>query len=179
MKHLSKTYDIVVNDINQLPTDSTYNVLDSTYYIDDDIFANIIYMPTEPTQGSSKPADKNMSIIIDHLYYENREEILQQNKHKFIIAVIRFNTDNNKEILYTNSYFNLLESADEYNKLPMNNPMHHYEIFNYKTEKFEVFITKDSAIEKLLEYIDKFIIECKSHIVKKFLTKEEFIEYIK
>ena len=182
IKNLSKTYDIVVNDINQLPTDSTYNVLDSTYYIDEEIFANIIYMPSGLVQGSQdsfKPTKENMAIVIDNLYHENRDEILQQNKDKFIIAVVRHNTDNSKEILYTNSYLNLLESADEYNKLPNNNPIHHYEIFNYKTDKFEIFITKDNAIAKLLEYIDNFIIEHKPNIVKRFLTKQEFLEFIK
>lgn len=179
VKNLSKTYDIVISNINKLPIGLTHQLVDSTYCVNGTLFANILIMPIGLAQGSSNQIDQNMSTIVDDLYSSNHEEILLQNKNKFIIAVIQFKLDGTKEVLYANSYVNLLNDEIEYQKLLANNPMHHYEIFNYETDKFEIFITKESAIAKLLEYIDNFIIEHKPNIVKRFLTKEEFLEFIK
>jgi hypothetical protein len=179
VKNLSKTYDIVISNINKLPMDLTHHLVNSTYFVNGTLFANIFIMPFELAQGSSNQIDQHMSNTVDNLYNNNHEKILLQNKNKFIIAVIQFKPDGSKEVLYANSYVNLLNDETEYQKLLATSPMHHYEIFNYKTGTFDIFITKDLAIEKLVEYIDEFIIEYKPNIVKKFLVKEEFLEYIK
>jgi hypothetical protein len=116
--------------------------------------------------------------LVEILYHNSHEEILSQNKNKFIITMIQFKPDNTKDVLYANSYLNLLKDSTEYNKL-QDSPWHHYEILNYHTGKFEVHIKCDSAIEKLNQYMNEFITEYRPNIVKEFSTKEQFLEYIK
>lgn len=172
IKNLSTVYTIVVSSLSELPSDGIYSIYLDKFYVNDILFANIIHMPTELS------TQENMISVVDTLYQYNREEILVRNKSKFIIAVIQFKSDRSKDVLYTNSYLNLLSNATDYNKLLSNSPMHHYEILNYKTEKFEVYIKKEDAINKLNQYMNEFIVDYKSNIVKEFSTKEEFLTYI-
>jgi hypothetical protein len=147
-----------------------------TFDIKDKVFANIMYMPTSAIAGIT--IEQNLLSTVDMLYESNREQILSQNKNKCIIAMIQFNPDNTKDVLYANSYLNLLKDSTEYNKL-QDSPWHHYEILNYHTGKFEVHIKRDDAIQKLNQYINEFVVEYRPNIVKEFSTKEQFLEYIK
>jgi len=156
IKNLSTTYTIVTTTLDEVPQDTTYQ---------------IIHMPIGYKSDELKK-------IIDRLYHTNYEEILLENKNKFVIAMIQFKSDNTKDVLYANSYLNLLKDSVEYNKL-QDSPWHHYEILNYHTGKFEVHIKRDSAIEKLNQYMNEFVTEYRPNIVKEFSTKEEFLEYIK
>ena len=156
IKNLSTTYNVIATTLDEVPQDTTYQ---------------IIHMPIGYKSEELKK-------IIDRLYYNNYEEILLQNKNKFVIAMIQFKSDNTKDVLYANSYLNLLKNSTEYNKL-QDSPWHHYEILNYHTGKFEVHIKRDDAIEKLNQYMDEFVVEYRPNIVKEFITKEQFLEYIK
>lgn len=172
VEHLSKTRDIVVSDINVIPTSIKHELLDSSrYFINKILYANITHMPATLSQ-------QDLLSIIDILYQSNSDEILLQNKNKFVIAMIQFKSDNTKDVLYANSYLNLLKDSVEYNKL-QDSPWHHYEILNYHTGKFEVHIKRDDAIEKLNQYMNEFGVEYRPNIVKEFITKEQFLEYIK
>jgi hypothetical protein len=170
VEHLSKIRDILVSDINLLPTTVNYKLIDtSKYFVNNILFANVIHFPLDSTSDLPR--------LLDILYLENREEILLQNKNKFIITMIQFKPDNSKDVLYANSYLNLLQGSIEYNKL-QDSPWHHFEILNYHTGKFEVHIKHDSAVEKLNQYMNEFVIEYKPNIVKEFPTKEHFMDYI-
>jgi len=160
--------------INYLYTNSThiYDAATGAYFINGIIFANVVYPPTGPDSSA------NIQSIIDYMYHSNRQQILLNNKNKFIITIVQFKSDNTKDLLYANSYLNLIEDEVEYTKLLQDSPWHHYEILNYKTEKFEVHIKCDDAIQKLNQYIDEFVIEYRPNIVKEFLYKKEFLEYI-
>jgi hypothetical protein len=171
VEHLSKTRDIVVSDINIIPTTLNYELLDfSRYFVNKILFANVTHFPINDATA--------LPMTLDMLYLENREQIMSQNKNKFIIAMIQFKPDNTKDVLYANSYINLLKDSTEYNKL-QDSPWHHYEILNYHTSKFEVHIKRDSAIQKLNQYMNEFVTEYRPNIVKEFVNKEEFLEYIK
>jgi len=176
IKNLSTTYNIVTTNLGDLPQDNTYNIVDNKFTINGIVFANIFSMPTNI---SGEVLQQNLLSVIDSIYDTNREEILQQNKNKFIITVIQFKPDNSKDVLYANSYINLLNNITEYDKLLTDSPWHHYEILNYHTDKFEVHIKYDDAIQKVNQYINEFLTEYRSTIVKEFFTKEEFIEYTK
>lgn len=176
IKNLSTTYTIVSSSLSDLPLDDTYNMNNGTFDIKDKVFANIMYMPTSAIAGIT--IEQNLLSTVDMLYESNREQILLQNKNKFIIAIIQFKPDNTKDVLYANSYLNLLKDSVEYNKL-QDSPWLHYEILNYHTGKFEVHIKRDDAIEKLNQYMNEFAVEYRPNIVKEFITKEQFLEYIK
>ena len=173
IKNLSTAYTIVVSSLSELPSDGIYSIYLDKFYVNDILFANIIHMPTELN------TQDNMLSVVELLYQSNREEILLRNKSKFIIAVIQFKPDNSKDVLYATPYINILNSATEYNKLLSDRPWHHYEILNYHTGKFEVYIKKEDAIQKLNQYMNEFITEYRPNIVKEFATKEQFLEYIK
>ena len=173
IKNLSTAYTIVVSSLSELPSDGIYSIYLDKFYVNDILFANIIHMPTELN------TQDNMLSVVETLYQSNRKEILLQNKNKFIIAVIQFKPNSNKDVLYANSYLNLLNDASDYNKLLTDNPMHHYEILNYKSGKFEVFVRKKDAVAKLNQYIDEFVVDYKLNIVKEFENKDEFLQYLK
>jgi hypothetical protein len=156
IKNLLTTYSVIATTLDEVPQDTTYQV---------------IHMPIGYKSDELKK-------IIDRLYYNNYEEILLENKNKFVIAMIQFKSDNTKDVLYANSYLNLLKDSVEYNKL-QDSPWHHYEILNYHTGKFEVYINRDGAIEKLNQYMNEFVTEYRPNIVKEFVTSEQFLEYIK
>ena len=156
IKNLSTTYNVIATTLDEVPQDTTYQ---------------IIHMPIGYKYEELKK-------IIDRLYYNNYEEILLKNKNKFVIAMIQFSYDNIKDVLYANSYLNLLKDSNEYNKL-QDSPWHHYEILNYHTGKFEVHIKRDDAMQKLNQYMNEFVVEYRLNIVKEFVTKEQFLEYIK
>lgn len=157
IKHLSNTYTVVAETLAEIPYDTKYQ---------------ITHMPIGSTHDELM---KN----VDMLYLHNREEILNNHKNKFTIAMVQLKPDNTKDVLYANSYLNLLNETVEYQKLKDDSPMHHYEILNFHTNKFEVHIKREDAIAKLNQYMNEFVNEYKPNIVKEFITKEKFLEYIK
>jgi hypothetical protein len=176
IKNLSTTYSIVTNKLFDLPQDETYAIVDNKFIINGIIFANIF---STPRDINSETLQHNLSSTIDSIYDTNYKEILQQNKNKFIITAIQYKPDKSKDVLYGTSYLNILNNTIEYSRLLSDSPWHHYEILNYHTGKFEEYIKKEDAIDKLKEYVNEFLIEYKPTIVKEFSTKKEFIEYIK
>lgn len=182
IKHLSKTYDIIVSSLSDLYLNELYQIQitdqGQQYTLSGKLFANVIYMPSGPTEGIWKPTEQNKILIANDLYEQNRSEILDENKNKFIIAVVKLLPDNTKEILYINSYLSLLNNTDEYNKLLSDSPYHHYEIYNYKTNEFDVFIKRDDAIQQLNDFTNQFVFEYKTNIVLEFSSSQDFLSYI-
>lgn len=178
VKHLSKTYDIVVSAAEDLPINDTYSIARHDDHVDylrgDKLFANILTVPSVV----SSLEDNAIRQIATQLYSINQDLILTDNKYKFIIAAVSLKNDGSKDVVHISSYINLIKDSTEYNKLPENSPMHHYEVYNYHSSLFEMYIKKEDAIKKLISYMDAFVVEYKSNIIKEFLTKEEFLEYI-
>jgi hypothetical protein len=155
IKNISSPYDVITDVISELPQDSRYNV---------------IHMPVNFEISE-------LAKLMDMLYNKNYNDILLQHKNKFIIVIVCLKRDNTKEVIYANSYLNLLENNIDYNKL-QDDPSHHYEILNYHNGKFEVHVNRDSAIAQLINYMNQFVLEYRTNIVKEFNTKEQFLEYI-
>ena len=179
IKNLPGTYTIAVSELIYLYQDSThvYSVSDNTYSVNDKIYANVICVPRLDNE-SDGILHQQLIKMVDTIYKESRDTILSENKDKFVITAIQFKPDNSKDVLYSNFYKNLMTDSIEYNNLVESSSMHHYEIYNYGTGKFEVFIKKEDALRRLEYYMDEFILEYKSTVVKEFYDPQEFLLYI-
>jgi hypothetical protein len=184
IKNLSGSNTIVVASVSELPHDNIYNTDNGEFRINNVVFADCIITYAYP---DSLDVNQQLLKIVDNLYKLHRDTVLLQNRHKFIIATIKYLPNNTKDVIYINFYRNLLKNPnvynDEYNEnyhnLLENSPWHHYEILNYHTGKFEVHIKCDDAMQKLNQYMNEFAVEYRPNIVKEFSTKEQFLEYIK
>ena len=174
---MSTTYNIVLTERSALPQDNNYTITNDKFNINGIVFAEIIDMPN--SISGNLTMEQNLLATVETIYNNNHEQILSENKNKFIIVAVELKNDSSKEVIHASSYMNLMHDSIEYNKLPENGPMHHYEILNYHTDKFEVYIKREDAINKLNQYMNEFIVDYKSNIVKEFATKEQFLEYIK
>lgn len=177
VKHLEKPYDIVVSSVSDLPENDNYSIERHSeynrYLSDDYLFANILTAAITTDSNTSE-----IYQLVSDLYFTNRDSILNKFKTKFIIAAVELKDDNSKEVVHASSYINLMYDLTEYNKLPENGPMHHYEIYNYNSESFEIFIRKEDAIKKLNQYMNDLLVEYKPNIVKEFWSSEQFLEFI-
>jgi len=177
IKNLSTTYTIVSSSLNNLPIDDTYsiNINNGTFNIKGKVFADVIHMPND--MPNSLTMEQNLSSTVDMVYESNREQILLQNKNKFVIALIRYIPDYTKDVLYANFYINIIKDSKQRNLLE-SSLGYYYDIYNYKTNKFERFIDLDEAIQTLDVYTNQFVIDYKSNLVKQFSNGSDLRIYI-
>jgi hypothetical protein len=86
------------------------------------------------------------------------QDILQSNKLKFIIAIVKY-SNNIKELIYATNYIDIQNGAKNIFSLIHDHPTHNYEVYNYKIDTFLPYKTKQAALNLLEQLKNEFIEE--------------------
>jgi len=87
------------------------------------------------------------------------DHLLQQNKLKFLLAIVKYNDKNVKEFIGITNYIDLTNNIPTSLSIVTDSPDHHYEAYNYKTQTFISYINKLAATNLLEQLKNEFLSE--------------------
>jgi hypothetical protein len=169
-------HTIITTSSSELPVDDTCSIENGVFYFNNTEYANIITMPSGVTQGLMTQ-NENMLATVNMLYESNYQNIITENKKKFIIVKLAYNDNHEKQVTYSNFYNNIVNDYPERQSLTSYSG-YYYDVYNYKTSKYERFIDDESALARLESLKNDFLVEYRSLIIKEFTDKNLFIEYL-